>query len=363
MRKLAYVAAALSLASMAACSGSKESAAAGGDFTLTVPVSFEAEGHVVYLTNYDTDTRVDSAIVTGGKATFTSHVDTAYMARLILDGRRIGMAVVEPGTIAVDSATRQATGTPVNDRMAAYSAAQDTLMNRYAAVRADKELADTTREQQLATIEAEVNDLNAKTQAENAGNPFGLYLFISDAYELPLAKLDSTITANPSYASSARLQKLRQSLVTKEATSPGHKFVDFEVVNGADTLRLSDHVGKGHYTLVDFWASWCGPCIRETEVLKRIYNAHKDNPNFEILGVAVWDEPENTLKAIEEHQLPWAQIINTQRIATDAYGIPSIPCIILFDPEGMIVSRDLRGEELVANVNEALAPKTAAAAQ
>ncbi len=354
MRKLLYTVATISLGAVAACNGSGNGSAQGGDFTLTVPVSTEANGHIVYLTNYDSDARIDSATVVEGVATFNSHVDTAYMGRLLMDGRRLGMVAIEPGTIAIDSVTRRAYGTPVNDRMSAYSAAQDSIMAEYRAIRTDETLSDSARDAAVEVITQRLNVLEENASGENAGNPFGLYLFISKAYDLDLAQMDSAITANPSYGQSARVQKLRKGLITKEATSAGHKFVDFEVVNNGDTVRLSDHVGQGHYTLVDFWASWCGPCIRETETIKRIYNAYPDS-TLEVLGVAVWDEPENTLKAIEQHNLPWNQIINTQNIATDAYGIPSIPCIILFDPEGTIVSRGARGEELEAVVAEAIA--------
>lgn len=351
MRKLAYLIAATALASMAACSGQKEQAPQGGDFTLTVPVA-DAEGHTVYLTNYDTDLNVDSAIVTEGIAKFSSRVDTAYMGRLYLDGRRIGMVVIEPGDIVMD-ADHNPSGTPVNDAMVAFNNAQDSLKMEYIALRSNVEMDDSAKAARMDAIEAEAARMTADIKASNAGNPLGLYLFIADAYDLNLAQMDSVIAANPAYASSARLQSLRKGLITKEQTSPGHKFVDFEIVNGADTARLSDHVGRGHFTLVDFWASWCGPCIRETETIKRIYAAYPDT-TLEVLGVAVWDEPENTRKAIADHQLPWGQIINTQKIATDAYGIPAIPCIILFDPEGTIVARDLTGEDLEAAVKEAI---------
>jgi thiol-disulfide isomerase/thioredoxin len=130
-------------------------------------------------------------------------------------------------------------------------------------------------------------------------------------------------------------------------------FTDFEVEYEGKIQKLSDYVGKGKYVLVDFWASWCGPCKRAMPGLKELYAKYKGD-KFEILGVATWDEPAATLKAIEDLQLPWPQIMNAQRIGSDAYGVHGIPQIILFAPDGKIVARDLHGEELKAAVDKAM---------
>jgi thiol-disulfide isomerase/thioredoxin len=130
-------------------------------------------------------------------------------------------------------------------------------------------------------------------------------------------------------------------------------FTDFEVEYEGKIQKLSDYVGKGKYVLVDFWASWCGPCKRAMPGLKELYAKYKGD-KFEILGVATWDEPAATLKAIEDLQLPWPQIMNAQRIGSDAYGVQGIPQIILFAPDGKIVARDLHGEELKAAVDKAM---------
>ena len=85
-----------------------------------------------------------------------------------------------------------------------------------------------------------------------------------------------------------------------------------------------------------------------------VYNKYKGD-KFDVLGVAAWDQPENSLKAIEEEKIEYPQILNSQNAGTDAYGIDGIPTIILFGPDGTILKRDLRGIGIEDAVKEALA--------
>ena len=128
-------------------------------------------------------------------------------------------------------------------------------------------------------------------------------------------------------------------------TDEGCKFVDFAVEYEGKTTRLSDYVGHGKYVLVDFWGSWCGACRMEIPNIIAAYNKYKDK-GLEVVGIAAWDKPEDTQKAVEEMQIPYPQILNTQKIATDLYGIKGIPYSILFAPDGTILARGLRGDEL-----------------
>lgn len=182
---------------------------------------------------------------------------------------------------------------------------------------------------------------------QHASDPASVYLIIALTHTslgardiLPLIDLCSEDMQH----TQTELATERKRLI-KEANSPqaGDMFADFAVEYEGKTTRLSDYVGKGQYVLVDFWASWCGPCRAEIPNLIAAYNKYKDR-GLQVLGVAAWDKPEDTLKAIDEEKIPYPQIINSQEIATNVYGINGIPEIILFAPNGKVIKRSLRGE-------------------
>ena len=106
--------------------------------------------------------------------------------------------------------------------------------------------------------------------------------------------------------------------------------------------------------VVDFWASWCGPCRRAIkDELLPIYKKYAGK-GLAVLGVAVWDAPADTHKAIEEMQIPWQVMIGDRKLEgpTDIYGISGIPHIMIVDPNGVIVSRGLDGQALQNKVAE-----------
>lgn len=336
---------------IAACSGAN---AAQGDtgYRVSVLLPEEDDEMMAYLVNYDTNAKIDSVMVEASKAVFTGKVDEPVAARVIVDGQRRGTFILENAEIEFGG--QKGPSSPLNDVIADYQNKAQKI-----AAEAQALPQDSASIPKLEALEARYNALSDSVMLANINNPIGYMLFSGNAWSMSLAELKAELEKYPSLKKYVRIQKLLTSAEAKERTTPGHKFVDFSVTNDSITQSLSDYVGKGKYVLVDFWASWCGPCIRETKVIKEILNEFGPK-GLEVLGVAVWDELENTKRAIEQHKLPWPQILNTQSVATDLYGIPAIPCIILFSPDGTIISRDKQGDELIAAVREALtgaAPK------
>ena len=307
------------------------------------PSNVVEDGQIFQLINYDNDEVIDSVVAVNNRICFEGKVAMPYAVALKSPSGGYLPLVLESGTILIDS-MGNVSGTPSNETMLAMKA-------EMSAVRSDATL---TREEKALRM-ANVLDSTFEANRENA---VGYFLFLDIMEQKNKAELDSLLNVLPAmYSNSVIVTNRVKFLAQLELTAEGQPFADFTLTAEDGTEhKLSDYVGRGEYVLVDFWASWCGPCRREMPTIKEIYTKYKDQ-GLTVLGVAVNDEVADTQKAIEDMGIEWPVISDVQGATLDIYGISGIPHLILFAPDGTIVSRGARGEGLKAIVDEAMSAK------
>lgn len=336
-----------------------------GNYRIDGIAPADANGQWVYLYKPSGQGASDSVQIANGRFTLERAVaEDGLIAHLVIPRSYNLSFIPEEGIIKADLAAIAATGTALNDLHAQKAKARETLetetRGRLKAIRADKNLDDKAKEEAQEKI---VNEFYGKIKPlaeadlkEHSNDAIGLIALqtLLGMEDVNVAKAEALLQqAGDRLRAEESITKMVARLRRVEATQAGAQFVDFEGVDDANkAVRLSDYVGKGHYVLVDFWASWCGPCRREIGHLKKVRDAYTDK-GLVILGTVVWDEMEDHLKAMKELKITWPQIFNKTE-ATELYGIAGIPQIILFDPAGKIVARDLRGEEINKLLDKAL---------
>jgi peroxiredoxin len=154
----------------------------------------------------------------------------------------------------------------------------------------------------------------------------------------------------------ASIQKQKDGMEIRKKMVVGAKFPDFEEKDLAGKpLSVANY--KGKVVLIDFWATWCGPCVAELPNVLKTYEKHHGK-GFEIIGISL-DKDEKALKTfIEKRKMPWQQFFDGkgwQSKLGEKYGIQSIPATYLLDGEGKIAAKDLRGDDLEAEVAKLLA--------
>ncbi len=136
---------------------------------------------------------------------------------------------------------------------------------------------------------------------------------------------------------------------------PGDKLENFNTIDVfGDSISLEGVASSCKYTLIDFWASWCGPCRREIPNLRKIYDKYKDS-GFNILSISIDKDKSAWLKALEEENLPWSNVHDTDGTIAAVYGVKSIPMLVVVDNEGCLVVENMRGKDLENKIDELFA--------
>lgn len=348
----------------ASCSGKKtagetETFVDPFDYTLTVTNIAAGDSTVAYLYDYDAlagsrsfnpEALIDSVFVSDSTAVFTIEGTTAPVGMLVIGDASSHIIIPEAGANTYDIATGIGSGALAQK----FAVCQDSVK---AVIAWANENAPEHGTPEFDAFADSINNLLAEINngfiVDNAGNSLGYLLLVNAASEMPSEKFDSIVAAAPRLATTKRIQAVQDEFKKLGATSVGCTYTDFTIDNDSATVSLSQYVKPGQYTLVDFWASWCGPCKRAIASLKENYDElHAKGLN--VVGVAVWEDADDTRRWLEANPLPWDIILDAQTVPTDLYAVKGIPTMILVGPDGKILARSYSDEEVLEAFNAAI---------
>ena len=293
------------------------------------------DGTEVYLIDLDRSDTLAVTTVQDGKFSFSGNVKAPCFVYVGREKKRVSF-ILEPGIVTADIDERTTGGTPMIDDYNAFH-------KRFYAYK---------REQRAE--KAALTDSIVKANPDNLLGAVALedLAHVDTSAFLALYRQVVTDRVRDFYL----VRKAFESIELQNRTAAGKLFTDYTVVGGnpdGTDVKLSDYVGKGKYILLDHWASWCGPCKAEMPYIKKTWEDFAGD-RFDVVSVAVSDKREDTVKALEKLDMPWHQILDAQKIPSELYGVNAIPHLILFAPDGTILKRGLRGEQIYSTVAEIL---------
>lgn len=340
---------------------------AQSQYRITGKVDSTQDGDTIYICSmqgFFSMIPEDSAIVRNGGFDFSGRVEGAHLRYLLgmHAGRPVSMApfILEPGITRIEAYSDN--GKTVveggeSQRLWDNFQREEAVINE--AMSAPWEI---TRDSlapapERAAAHARLDSLDSKLKAfhkqfivDHVPSALSDMLFAFYQSEMSPATQDSILAIfgqrQPQYPVYKAIMNER---AAQKATAVGQPYTDL-TLNAPDgrTLRVSDYVTANRYTLVDFWASWCGPCRAEMpNVVKAYAKYHKRG--FEVVGVSLDNNKMAWLKAIDQLNMPWPQMSDLkgwESAAAAAYNVKAIPSNVLIDHSGNIIAKDLRENAL-----------------
>lgn len=343
--------------------------------TSSVKVNLKnADDKMVYLYKYEGENpiAIDSAIVKNGMAVFNvvkGEQNASYFLS-VKNNRNNVMLFPDNNDITVDADLKNLddaviTGSSLNDLYAQFNNVMDEFDNETEKIYSHyKDASEQLDETLMKKYEEEYDAVSEKQQEyfmsfikNNPDNVVAHYVLYRNNYMFELDELKDFVKNVDTKTKSYFLDKINDKIEVLQRVAIGNKYVDFTMADvDGNMVSLSELVGKSKLLLVDFWASWCGPCRAENPHVVETYNKYHEQ-GFDVLGVSLDQNKESWIKAIEDDNLTWKHLSDLQgwnNEASKLYGVNSIPSNVLLDSNGIIVAKNLRGEDLVDKVNELL---------
>ena len=324
--------------------------------------TYNDDGKKVYLIDKLTENAIDSFVVASGKFSFKGSAEKDAFLGVKAENQNWSIVFFNDGTpVSVNVNDSTLKGSPLNERMVKYDIELDTPMrNLRAKISKMPQSEIEAHGEEIMTEMNKVLDEQIafanKVFKEESNSLIPLLFSQLYFYDNGVEEYDELVKKQLPFSNHPYLKKARDEVaeVMKPEEGPktafiGQQFTDLEMADPDGKMhKLSDLVGEGKWLLVDFWASWCGPCRQEMPNVLEAYNKFHDK-GFEVVGISFDQKKEAWVKAIEQLNMPWLQLSDLKGwncAAAPTYKIDAIPDNLLIDPQGKIVDRALRGKPL-----------------